>query len=51
MIAVDTNVVSERWASIAVLPEGTRKRALEASLESVLNRLFAGRRIGPGNSQ
>ena len=36
---------AELWAGVAVLPEGLRKRALEASLESVLNRLFAGRRI------
>ena len=36
---------AELWAGVAVLPEGARKRALEASLESVLNRLFAGRRL------
>lgn len=36
---------AELWAGVAVLPEGARKRALEASLESVLNRLFVGRRL------
>ena len=36
---------AELWAGVAVLPEGARKRALEASLESILNRLFAGRRL------
>ena len=33
------------WAGVAVLPEGARKRALESSLEALLNRLFAGRRL------
>lgn len=36
---------AELWAGVALLPEGARKRALESSLEDVLNRLFAGRRL------
>jgi predicted nucleic acid-binding protein len=36
---------AELWAGVALLPEGARKRSLESSLEDVLNRLFAGRRL------
>jgi toxin FitB len=36
---------AELWAGVSVLPEGARKRALQTSLDSVLDRLFANRRV------
>ena len=37
--------VAELWAGVALLPRGTRRRTLEASLEELLQRLFANRRL------
>jgi predicted nucleic acid-binding protein len=37
---------AELWAGVAVLPDGARKRALEASLHDLLERLF-GERLLP----
>lgn len=36
---------AELWAGIAVMPEGTRKAALETSLDDLLARLFGTRRL------
>ncbi|NJM13721.1 MAG: type II toxin-antitoxin system VapC family toxin [Synechococcaceae cyanobacterium SM1_2_3] len=36
---------AELWAGVAVMPEGTRKAALEASLDDLLARLFGARRL------
>ena len=36
---------AELWAGVAVMPEGARKAALEASLEDLLTRLFGVRRL------
>lgn len=36
---------AELWAGIAVMPEGTRKAALETSLDDLLVRLFNTRRL------
>jgi toxin FitB len=36
---------AELWAGVALLPEGARKRGLESSLDALLDRLFAGRRL------
>lgn len=35
--------VAELWAGVARMPEGARKRALESSLEDLLDRLFGPR--------
>jgi toxin FitB len=34
---------AELWAGVALLPEGARKRTLEASLADLIERLFGGR--------
>lgn len=36
---------AELWAGVALLPEGTRKSTLESSLDDLLDRLFAERRL------
>lgn len=36
---------AELWACIALMPGGSRKAALESSLEALLARLFASRRL------
>lgn len=36
---------AELWAGVALLPDGARKRGLESSLDALLDRLFAGRRL------
>lgn len=36
---------AELWAGVARLPDGTRRRALEASLENLLHHLFGSRRL------
>ena len=36
---------AELWAGVAVMPEGARKAALEASLDDLLARLFGARRL------
>jgi hypothetical protein len=36
---------AELWAGVALLPEGVRKRKLEASLDDLLARLFGNRRL------
>lgn len=37
---------AELWAGVALLPKGARKRALEQSLDGLLQQLFGDRRLG-----
>lgn len=36
---------AELWSGVALMPDGARKRALEASLDDLLERLFGRRRL------
>ena len=36
---------AELWAGVALMPEGARKKALEASLDGLLERLFGQRQL------